>query len=527
VGLVRVTRALLSVSDKLGLVSFAEGLRAAGVDLIATGRTHRVLQGAGIPAVEVAEFTGFPEILDGRVKTLHPRVFAAILARRDNEQHMKTLAELGIPPIDMVVVNLYPFEWTIAQGGVSLQEAVEQIDIGGPSLVRAAAKNFEHVVVVTDPSDYAEVLGELEQKGGIGDELRRRLAVKAFARTSAYDEVIFRYLAQGTQREWAPEQLVSRLRLRSVLRYGENAHQKGALYVVDGYEGPSVATARQLHGKQLSYNNVLDLDAALRLACEFAEPAAVVVKHQNPCGAAVADNLPDAFIRAYEADPVSAYGCVLALNQPVDEATAEAIVAEGRFVEAIVAPMFQHGAVDILTTRPTWRKNVRLLEVGPLAYSVRADRPSEWELRSVRGGALLQTPDVGTSDMSQWRVVTNREPTEQEWRDLAFAWVVAKHVKSNAIVVARERTTVGVGAGQMNRADAVDIAVRKAGDRARGAVLASDAFFPFRDGPDRAAQAGITAIIQPGGSKRDQESIDACNEHGIAMVFTGRRHFRH
>ncbi len=527
VSLVRVKRALLSVSNKLGLVSFAEGLQAAGVELIATGRTHAVLVDAGIRAVEVAEYTGFPEILDGRVKTLHPRVFAGILARRDNPEHMATLQKLGIAPIDLVAVNLYPFEWTVAQRGVTLEQALEQIDIGGPSLVRAAAKNFPFVVVVTDPDDYAEVLGEIERYGGVTEALRRRLAVKAFTRTSAYDQVISGYLARGAEQNWCPENFTTRYKLRAVLRYGENPQQKGAMYAIEGYDGPSICTARQVHGKHLSYNNALDLDAGLRLVAEFAEPTAVVIKHQNPCGVASAADLATAFVRAYEADPVSAYGCVLALNRSVDLATAEAIAAEGRFVEAIVAPMFEHEAVDLLTTRPSWRKNVRLIEVGPLAQEIDPEQAIYWELRSVLGGLLVQTPDVATELRENWRVVTEREPDQREWTDLVFAWTVVKHVKSNAIVLAKDKVAVGIGAGQMNRADAVDIAVRKAAQRAEGAVLASDAFFPFRDGPDRAAAAGVTAIIQPGGSRRDQESIDACNEHGMAMVFTGRRHFRH
>ena len=520
-------RALLSVSNKLGLVSFAEGLHAAGVELIATGRTHAVLRDAGIPALEVADYTGFPEILDGRVKTLHPRIFAGILARRDNPAHMETLEQMGIPPIDLVAVNLYPFEWTVAQRGVTLNDALEQIDIGGPSLVRAAAKNFPFVVVVTDPDDYAEVLGEIERYGGVSEGLRRRLAVKAFARTSAYDQVISGYLARGAEQHWCPENFTTRFKLRAALRYGENPQQRGAMYAIEGYDGPSICTARQVHGKQLSYNNTLDLDAGLRLVSEFAEPTAVVIKHQNPCGVASAAELATAFVRAYEADPASAYGCVLALNRPVDLATAEAIVAEGRFVEAIVAPMFEHEAIDLLTTKPTWRKNVRLIEVGPMAQEIDPDQAIYWELRSVLGGLLVQTPDVATEPRESWRVVTRREPTPEEWSDLMFAWLVVKHVKSNAIVLAKEKVAVGIGAGQMNRADAVEIAVHKAGDRAKGSVLASDAFFPFRDGPDRAAGAGVTAIIQPGGSRRDEETIVACDEHGLAMVFTGRRHFRH
>jgi phosphoribosylaminoimidazolecarboxamide formyltransferase/IMP cyclohydrolase len=525
--LLPVRRALVSVSDKLGLVSFAEGLHRLGVELLATGGTKRVLDEAGIPSTEVSAYTGFPEILDGRVKTLHPNIFAGILARRDLPHHQQALEQLGIGLIDLVAVNLYPFERTVARPGCSLQEALEQIDIGGPALVRAAAKNFPYVVVVTDPDDYAEVLDELERLRGISSALRRRLAAKAFEMTAAYDEVIAAYVRQLSEPEGFPSTLVRRLQLVQGLRYGENPHQKGALYRLPGYGGPSIATGRQIHGRELSYNNVLDLDAALALVREFLEPAAVVVKHQNPCGVACALDIETAFLRAYEADPVSAYGCVLALNRTVSQRLAELIAAEGRFVEAIVAPFFDHDATAVLTTKPSWKKNVRLVEVGPLADREDPASPAHWEWRSVRGGALVQTPDVERDDPATWKVVTDRVPSNTEWQDLQFAWLVVKHVRSNAIVLARDLVTVGIGAGQTNRLDAVDVAVRHVGSKARQAVLASDAFFPFRDGIDRAAEAGVTAIIQPGGSKRDEECIAACNERGMAMVFTSRRHFRH
>ncbi len=521
----RVQTALVSVSDKTGLTEFARELSRAGVEMFSTGGTRRALAEAGIAAVEVAEYTGFPEMLDGRVKTLHPKVHGGILARRDLPEHMAALREHGIRTLDLIVVNLYPFERTVAQPNCTMDEAIENIDIGGPSMIRSAAKNHDAVAVVTDPGQYAAVLEELRSRGGVSRELRRRLALEAFRRTARYDRAIAGYLERDTTHEEFPADLVLEFERRQILRYGENPHQQAAFYTTRGADGPSLAAARQLHGKELSYNNLLDLESALALVSEFSQPGAVLIKHNNPCGASETDSLRQAFLQAYDGDPVSAFGCVMALNRTVDEATAEAITDTGRFVEAIIAPGFSDAGLRLLTTRPSWKTNVRLLELGDLNRSGLA--PPGWDLRRVSGGLLVQTPDLDPERELEWKVVTQRQPTDKVLADLRFGLKIVKHVKSNAIVLAKDRMVVGVGAGQMNRVESVEIAVRKAGDRARGAVLAGDAFFPFRDGPDAAAKAGVAAIIQPGGSKRDDESIAACNEHGIAMVFTGRRHFRH
>ena len=523
--LVGIRSAIVSVSEKLGLTSFARGLAEAGVEIFSTGGTRRTLVDAGIRATEVAEYTGFPEMLDGRVKTLHPKVHGGILARRDLPEHMRALEAHAIRPFDMVIVNLYPFEQTVARPDCSFDKAIENIDIGGPSMIRSAAKNHDAVAVVTDPSQYAGVLEELRQRGGISLETRRRLALEAFRLTAHYDRAIANYLARRESAEQFPGELVLDFQRKQVLRYGENPHQQAAFYAERGVTGATLATARQVHGKELSYNNLLDLESALALVTEFAEPAAVVIKHNNPCGAATHEQLAAAFLRAYEGDPVSAFGCVMALNREVDEATADAITEPRRFVEAIIAPSFSQAAFQLLTTRPSWKANVRLIEVGDLGNS--RELPAGWDFRRVRGGLLVQTRDSGTDPQNEWKIVTRRQPTDKELDDLRFAWRVVKHVKSNAIVLAKDRMVVGVGAGQMNRVESVDIATRKAGDKARGSVLGGDAFFPFRDGPDLAAEAGVSAIIQPGGSKRDDESIRACDENNIAMIFTGRRHFRH
>jgi len=522
---VPIKRALFSVSEKLGVVSFAAGLQQLGTEIYATGGTRQALVDAGVSCVDLAEYTGYPEMLDGRVKTLHPKVHAGILARREVPEHMSQLQQHQIVPFDMVVVNLYPFERTVARRGCTLAEAIEQIDIGGPTMIRAAAKNHASVAVVTDPGQYADLLQEIKDRGGVSAETRRRLAVEAFQLTAAYDRAIARYLDSQVDGEEFPGELVCDYRRRRLLRYGENPHQRAALYVESGVLGPAIATAHQLHGKELSFNNILDLDSALAVALEFSEPAAVVIKHTNPCGVAVASTLRDAFLAAYECDPVSAFGSVLGFNRPVDGATAEAIAEPGRFIEAIVAPRFDEEAVQVLTTKPKWKANVRLVEVGEL--DVTPEVLQQLDYRKISGGVLVQTADRGDDPREEWRVVTERKPTDEELRDLEFAWRVVRHVKSNAIVLAKEGRAIGVGAGQMSRVDAVQLAVGKAGDRAAGSVLASDAFFPFRDGPDRAADAGVQAIIQPGGSRRDDEVIAACNERGLAMIFTGRRHFRH
>jgi phosphoribosylaminoimidazolecarboxamide formyltransferase/IMP cyclohydrolase len=507
----------------MGLTSFAGGLAELGVQIFSTGGTRRALIDVGVPALEVAEYTGFPEMLDGRVKTLHPKIHGGILARRDVPDHMRSLEAHAIRPFDMVVVNLYPFEQTVARDRSTLQEAIENIDIGGPSMIRSAAKNHDAVAVVTDPSQYASVLEELRQSQGVSIETRKRLALAAFRLTARYDRAIASYLARHEEAEQFPNELMLEFERRQVLRYGENPHQQAAFYVERLVRGASLATARQLHGKELSFNNLLDLESALALVKEFADPAAVVIKHNNPCGTAIHERLDQAFLRAYEGDPISAFGCVLALNRTVDEKTAYAISEPGRFVEAIIAPAYSESAFQLLTTRPSWKANVRLIEVGDMANG----KLGGWDYRAVSGGLLLQSRDDAPDPESEWKCVTRRAVADTELHDLRFAWKVVKHVKSNAIVLAKDRQVIGVGAGQMNRVESVSIATRKAGDSARGSVLAGDAFFPFRDGPDLAAQAGVTAIIQPGGSKRDADCISACDEHKIAMIFTGRRHFKH
>jgi phosphoribosylaminoimidazolecarboxamide formyltransferase/IMP cyclohydrolase len=528
--IVPVRRALLSVSDKSGLVDLARALAGRGVALLASGGTFAALSGAGLAATEVSAYTGQPEILGGRVKTLHPKLHGGILARRDVPEDLAALQAQGIEPIDLVVVNLYPFEQTVARSGVSFEEAVENIDIGGPSLLRGAAKNHAHVAVVSSPDQYPGLLVQLQEHGGTSLEFRKSLARDVFALTARYDAAIAGYLREATGAATAggpfPDSIAPAFRLRTRLRYGENPHQAAAFYVEPGTAGPNLATARMLHGKELSYNNLLDLDSALRLVRNFAEPASCILKHNNPCGAAVADAPADAFERAYEGDPVSAFGGIVGLNRPVDGATAERMCVPGRFIECIVAPGFDDEALRILTTRPTWKNSVRLLSLdAPLGPD--GPRPSGHDLRRVEGGVLVQDWDAVETDTRAWAVATRREPSEDERAALAFAWVVCAAVKSNAIVLARGRQLVGVGAGQMSRLDSVRIAVEKAGERARGAVLASDAFFPFRDGPDAAARAGVTALIQPGGSRRDSETFQACDEHGLAMLLTGRRHFRH
>lgn len=543
-GLRTIRRALLSVSDKTGLVDLARVLRKFGVELISTGGTRKALQDAGLPVRDIAEVTGFPEILNGRVKTLHPRIHGGILAVRDNPEHLGTLQSQGIAPIDLVVCNLYPFESTLAQPHSTPEEIIENIDIGGPTLVRAAAKNYQDVAIVTDPQQYAAVSAELRaQAGAMTLETRERLAAAAFARIAAYDLAISGYFQQRLGAEALPAQLDLHFERRLSLRYGENPHQQAAFYVEPRSRRPSVASAKLLHGKELSFNNILDLDSALNLVREFDVPAAVVIKHNNPCGAAVAASLEEAFGKAYEGDPLSAYGGVLGFNRAVDEATARQATEPNRFVECIIAPSFSPAAYELLTTRPSWKKSVRLLETGPLAAqsaergtrsAVEEDAappaPSSglYDFRRVDGGLLVQTWDQpAAGDFAHLCVVTKRAPSAAELDDLRFAWVVCKHVKSNAIVLAKGGMVVGVGAGQMSRVDSVHLAVRKAGERSEGSGLASDAFFPFRDNIDEAARAGVTAVVQPGGSMRDADSIQACDEHGMAMALTGVRHFRH
>ncbi len=510
-------RAIVSVWDKRGVVEFARGLVDLGYEILSTGGTERALREAGVPVVAVSSVIGFPEILGGRVKTLHPAILGGILARRDDPGQMKQLEELDIAPVDLVAVNLYPFEETIAREGVTLAEALENIDIGGPTMVRAAAKNFPSVTVVVDPLDYGWVLEKM-RAGILGEDDRRRLAAKAFARVSAYDRTIANYL--GESPEGWPAELVLPLQKVQDLRYGENPHQSAAFYRVGEERG--VAALTQLHGKELSYNNYLDVDGALGLVLEFSEPAAVIVKHNNPCGVGVADTLVEAYKKALATDPVSAFGGIVAVNRPVDEALANKL--RELFLEVVVAPSFDQAALAVLTRK----KNLRLLVVPE--YGKRRSH-ADWEVKSVWGGVLVQEFDeLAAEKESDYRVVTKRQPTEQEWRALRFAWAVTRWVKSNAIVFAAEDRTLGIGAGQMSRVDSVHLAAWKAGNAnldLKGSVLGSDAFFPFRDGVDAAAEAGATAIIQPGGSVRDEEVIQAADEHGMAMVFTGHRHFRH
>jgi phosphoribosylaminoimidazolecarboxamide formyltransferase/IMP cyclohydrolase len=515
----KIRRALLSVTDKTGVVEFAQGLASLGVELISTGGTFRALQSGGVPVREVADVTGFPEMLDGRVKTIHPRVAAGMLAIRSNPEHMKALEEHGIPLIDMVVVNLYQFEKIAAKAGASVGELIENIDIGGPTMIRAAAKNHQDVAVVTSPADYIPVLSELRHLGELSASTHWSLARKAFERTARYDGAISQRLSRiqveggefvDSVETFAPVLHIDADR-RMGLRYGENPHQQAALYA--GGSG-GIAEAKQLHGKELSYNNLVDLDAAWQLIREFDEPASAIIKHTNPCGCAEGATLAVSYCRAFEADPVSAFGGVLSFNRPVDEDTAREI--SKTFIEAIAAPGYTPASLDVLTGK----KNLRLLEVPPGS----ADEPV---LKSISGGYLMQTADVHRLTRELAVVKTERQPTEEEWRALLFGWKVSKHVKSNAIVYARAGQTVSVGAGQMSRVDSVKVGAMKAVLPLKGTVLASDAFFPFPDGIETAAEHGITAVIQPGGSVRDDEVIAAANRLGLAMVFTGVRHFRH
>jgi phosphoribosylaminoimidazolecarboxamide formyltransferase/IMP cyclohydrolase len=503
----RPRRALVSVYDKTGLADLARALHDAGVAMISTGSTARVIADAGVPVTAVSELTGFPEILGGRVKTLHPAVHAGILANRAEQEHLDTLAVHGIDTIDMVVGNLYPFGATVADPAVTETQAIEMIDIGGPTMVRAAAKNHAHVAVVVDPDDYDAIVAELAT--GIGSGTRRALARKAFAHTAAYDAAIVGWLQRD---ERFPATRIETWHKVDDLRYGENPHQPAAFYRGPGHSG--LASAPLLQGKALSYTNLLDADAAWRMATAFDEPCVAIIKHTNPTGIALADGLAQAYPAALAGDPVSAYGGIVGCNRPVDGATAEQIIEV--FTEVVVAPSFTDEAREVFARR----KNLRLLEVS-------AHDDGELQVSGVTGGLLVQQPDLGVDDASTWQVVTRVEPGDEQRRALAFAWQACRHVKSNAIVLASQQAVVGVGAGQMSRVDSVELAVRKAGDRAKGAVLASDAFFPFRDGPDAALAAGIVAIVQPGGSKRDDEVIAACDEHGVPMMFTGRRHFRH
>ncbi len=517
-------RALVSVSNKAGLVPFAKRLVELGFEILSTGGTRRHLEEAGLPVIDVTSYTGFPEMMEGRVKTLHPKVHGAILGRPHLAEDAAAMQEHGIVPFELVICNLYPFQETIARVGVTVEAAIEQIDIGGPSMIRSAAKNHARVAVVTSPSQYPQVLDAING-GALTENFRRELASAAFEMTATYDRAIADYFTNLQQESETslPQTLNLCFQQAMPLRYGENPHQQAAWYKEANFPAASLSAAKQLHGKELSYNNLLDLDAALNISREFTDPAAVVLKHNNPCGCGIAETLAMAFDRAYAGDPVSAFGSIIGFNRRVDRATAEKLSEPDRFVEAIIAPGYEPEAFEILTTKPKWKKNVRLMECPAMTEP----REASWDYRRVTGGLLVQTRDEVPDAPAEWKTVTERQPSALELRDLKFAWAVCKHVKSNAIVFAREGQIVGVGAGQMSRLDSAFIASHKAGERSRAGVLASDAFFPFRDGVDEAAKAGITAVIQPGGSRNDEEVIAACNEHQMAMIFTARRHFRH
>ncbi len=537
----KISRALISVSDKAGIVAFAQTLARYGIEIISTGGTARLLREHGLAVRDVSELTGFPEMLDGRVKTLHPKVHGGILGIRNNEQHQAQMQAQAILPIDLVVVNLYPFSQTIQRPDVTLADAIEDIDIGGPAMIRSAAKNHQDVAVVVDPADYQMVSTLLAiHHGALPQAIRYQLAIKAFQHTSAYDQEIARFLETRTEATTAdqkalPEELRLELKKMADLRYGENPHQRAALYQLSGCAEKGVAAAEQLQGKELSYNNLIDADAAWKLVLDIdrtlrrwpdafeAQPhTCVIIKHTNPCGAATGVTALEAFTKARSTDPVSAFGGIIAFSQAVDEAAAQAIAE--MFAEVILAPDFTEGAREVLAAK----KNLRLLRLGKLQEPPSAHpHLHSFEFRRISGGVLLQEQDSELLDERQLQLVGERQPTESELRALRFAWAIAKHVKSNAIVYAREGQLVGVGAGQMSRVDAVKIGAMKAQLPLAGTVLASDAFFPFRDGVDEAARHGITAIIQPGGSVRDQEVIQAANEHQLAMIFTCMRHFKH
>jgi len=516
----KITRALISVSYKRGIIEFSKVLANYGVEILSTGGTAKLLREAGLTVKDVSDFTGFPEMLDGRVKTLHPKVHGGLLGMRSNPEHVAKMKEHGIENIDMVVVNLYPFEATIAKEGCQLEDAIENIDIGGPTMLRSAAKNYPDVTVLVDSHDYATVLDEMrDNDGAVSAKTNFGLAVKVFQHTAAYDGAISNYLGSRLTDEVQeyPPTYTLQVKKAQDLRYGENPHQTAAFYVESGISEPCVSNAHQLQGKELSFNNIIDLDAAIETVKEFEQSAAVIIKHTNPCGAALADSPLTAYLKARECDPVSAFGGIVGFNRIVDADTARELTST--FLEAVIAPGYTDEALDIFTAK----KNVRVMLV-PLLDSYVA---KGYDLKRVTGGLMVQGRDLGMINALDCRVVTERSPSPSEYEALDFAWRVCKHVKSNAIVFTNRDQTVGIGAGQMSRVDSSKIAVQKALLPTQGTVLASDAFFPFRDGVDAAAEAGVTAIIQPGGSVRDEEVIKAANEHGIAMIFTNMRHFRH
>ncbi len=513
-----IKRALISVSDKTGIVGFASALAAKGVEIISTGGTAKTLSDAGLKVINISEITGFPECLDGRVKTLHPKVHAGLLAIRSNEEHMQQIKELGVETIDIVVINLYPFKQTILKGNVELEEAIENIDIGGPTMLRAAAKNYQDVAVVVDPTDYEKVLSEFNESGDISVKTKFRLAYKVFEHTSHYDTLIAKYLRDTLGDIDFPETLSLTYEKVQDMRYGENPHQKAVFYKEVGANRGLLPSAVQLHGKELSYNNINDTNGAIELVKEFDEPTVVAVKHTNPCGVGSASTIYEAYMRAYESDPVSIFGGIIAANREIDTKTAEEI--NKIFVEIVVAPSFSDEAFAILSQK----KNIRLLKLEGIAEKVPADT---LDMKKVCGGLLVQKYNNQLFNEEELKVVTEVKPTKEQMEDLIFAMKVVKHTKSNGIALAKGKMTIGVGPGQTNRIVPTRVAIEYAGERSKGAVMASDAFFPFEDCVEAAAAAGIKAIIQPGGSLNDQKSIDACNKYGIAMLFTGMRHFKH
>ncbi|MEA3328764.1 MAG: bifunctional phosphoribosylaminoimidazolecarboxamide formyltransferase/IMP cyclohydrolase [Candidatus Omnitrophota bacterium] len=529
--MVKIRRTLISVSDKQGIKEFSAGLHGLGVEILSTGGTAKLLKQAGIPVKLVSDYTGFPEMLDGRVKTLHPKIHGGLLALRKNPEHMEQIKKASIDPIDMVVINLYPFERIAAKPDVKLEEVIENIDIGGPSMLRSGSKNFRDVAVVSNPDRYEAILKEMEENDcTLSDNTLRNLGIEVFRLTSQYDQAIYDYLKQNTKDKtpgiWLgtestggfPDSLNLSFEKVQDLRYGENPHQKAAFYKEKSPARSGVVGARQLHGKELSFNNIIDLNAALEIIGEFEEPAAVIIKHTNPCGAALGNTLDQAYKKALECDPLSAFGSIIGLNKTVDASTAASIISAG-FVEVIVAPDYEQNALAELEKK----KNLRILEIGPILHKSQ----NMVDFKKVVGGLLAQDYNQKSVLKEELKVVTDSVPGDSEIDSLIFAWRICRHVKSNAIVLVKGSCTIGIGAGQMSRVDSVIIARRKAGERSKDSVLASDAFFPKRDAIDAAARAGVRSIIQPGGSIRDQEIIDACNEHKISMVFTGTRHFKH
>lgn len=510
-----IKNALISVSDKANIVDFAKKLKALGVRIISTGGTERALRQEGLDVVNISDVTGFPECLDGRVKTLHPKIHAGILAIRDNKEHMEQLSKLEIDTVDIIVVNLYPFKQTILKDNVTLEDAIENIDIGGPTMLRAAAKNYRDVIVIVDPEDYGKVISEIDEYGDVSEKTRFYLAFKVFNHTAAYDALIASYLREKAGVEGYTDSITLTFEKLQDLRYGENPHQSAAFYKEPLPVPGSIVSAQQLHGKELSFNNINDTNAAIELLKEFEGTTCIAVKHANPCGVGAADNVYEAYMKAYECDPVSIFGGIVAINDTVDSKAANEI--NKIFVEIVVAPDYTEEALDILKSK----KNIRILKLD----DIKKKNLKSMDIKKVNGGILIQDADNG--EISEYTVVTDRKPTDEEMENLKFAWKVVKHVKSNAIVLARDNMTIGLGPGQVNRIWAAENAVRQAGEKSKGSVMASDAFFPFPDVAEAAAKAGVTAIIQPGGSLKDKESIETCNKYGIAMIFTGLRHFKH